>query len=62
MKRVNNFEDLNKLISIHFKKGVYTNCFISKEEFESEIKNKTLFCHEYDGGILFFRKIMIIIK
>lgn len=57
MVKINNFEELNKLISMHLKKGVYTNCFISKEEFEEEIKNETLFYHVYDGGLLLFRKM-----
>lgn len=57
MKKINNFEELNKLISMHLKKGVFTNCFISKEEFYEEIKSEDLFYHEYDGGLLLFRKI-----
>ena len=57
MKKINNFEELNKLISAHLKKGVYTNCFISKEEFEQEIKSESLFYHIYGGGLLIFRKM-----
>ena len=62
MEKINNFDELNGLISKHLKKGVYTNCFISKEEFEEEIKNETLFYHEYDGGLLLFRKMEDYIK
>lgn len=57
MVKINNFEELNKLISMHLKRGVFTNCFISKEEYEEEIKNETLFYHAYDGGLLIFRKM-----
>ena len=47
MRKINSYDELNSLIMKHLKKGVYTNCFISKDEFEDEIKNGNLFYHSY---------------
>lgn len=41
----------------HFKKGVYTNCFISKEEFEFFIEKKRGYYLLFDGGLLIFLKM-----
>lgn len=57
MIKITNYEELNMLITSQLKKGVYTNCFISKEEFLDEIKFESLFYHLYDGGLLIFRKM-----
>jgi len=40
MRRINSFEELSNLISNNFKKGVFTNCFIAKDEFEYYINKK----------------------
>lgn len=57
MKKINNFDELNKLISMHFKKGVYTNCFVSKEELQEYINKKRLFYTRYESGLLIFIKM-----
>ena len=56
MKRIKKYEELSKLISVEFKKGVYTNCFISKDEFEKYINDKRLFYILCDAGLLIFIK------
>lgn len=56
MKRINNYDELNQLITSNFKKGVFTNCFIGKEEFEKYIQQNRLFYSLYDGGLLIFIK------
>lgn len=56
MKRINSFEELSNLISNNFKKGVLTNCFVAKDDFEYYINNKKLFYISYGGGLLIFIK------
>lgn len=57
MKRINDYNELNALIMSQLRKGVLTNCFISKEEFERCIKNGNLFYDSYENVLLIFRKM-----
>jgi N-acetylglutamate synthase-like GNAT family acetyltransferase len=57
MIRIKEYDELNDLIMKHFKKGVYTNCFVSKDEFEFFIEKKCLYYYLFDGGILLFFKM-----
>lgn len=57
MKRINDYNELNSLIMSQLRKGVFTNCFISKEEFERDIKNGNLFYDSYENVLLLFRKM-----
>lgn len=57
MKKVNSYEEISALISLHFKKGVITNCFLIKEELEFYIKNKKIYYQEFEGGLLIFLKM-----
>lgn len=57
MKRIKSYEELASLISSQLKKGVYTNCFIGKEEFELYISKKRLYYQIFEGGLLIFLKM-----
>lgn len=56
MKRIKKYEEISNLISTQLKKGMITNCFLSKGEFEYYIREKRLFYILYDGGLLIFIK------
>ena len=56
MKRIKKYDEISNLISAQLKKGMITNCFLSKDEFEYYIREKRLFYISYDGGLLIFIK------
>lgn len=55
MERVERFEDIAGLLSAQLKKGVVTNHFFSKEDYDREIQTG-LYVHPFDGGVLLLRQ------
>lgn len=56
MRKIESYNELNTLIMKQFRRGMLTNSFLSRKEYESEIANGTLEFHEYENGLLIFRK------
>lgn len=54
MERIERFSDLAGLLSAQLKKGVVTNNFLSREDYDLEI-GAGLSVHAFDGGLLLFR-------
>ena len=56
MKKVNNYTEISEAVNRHFGRTIVTNCFISRETYDSEIKNGTLYLEEFDGGVYILKK------
>lgn len=54
MERVEQFEALAPLLSAQLKKGVFTNNFLSRDDYAREIA-QGLWAQEFPGGLLLFR-------
>lgn len=55
MERIERFSDLAGLLSAQLKKGVVTNNFLSRQDYDREIE-AGLSVHAFDGGLLLFRR------
>lgn len=55
MIKINSYEELSRLIFSYLKKGVVTNTFISKEDFEKEIKFGSLYYFTTSAGLWLVR-------
>ncbi len=54
MERIERFEALEGLLSAQLRRGVFTNCFLSRGAYEREI-GRGLRVHAFPGGLLLFR-------
>lgn len=55
MNKVNNYQEISKLIFANLKKDVITNTFLAKKEFENEILNGNLYYSLINNGVLIIR-------
>ena len=56
MRQIGDFGEISRLVTAHMKPGVFTNNFITSDQYRAEISSGTLYAHEWDGGLLFLRK------
>ena len=55
MNRPKSYEELNEAIRRRFGRGMVTNCFLTREDFEAELAGGTLETAETDGALLLYR-------
>ncbi len=55
MKKITDYNELSALITAHFKRGVATNYFLSREQAEDDIKNGNLCACEIGSNLFVFR-------
>ena len=56
MKKIESYAELSPLLANQLCRGVRTNAFASREEYEKEIAAGRLFAEEYEGGLLLLRE------
>lgn len=54
--KVTSLDEILQKVSGKMKKSVFSNNFITKEIYETEIKNGTLFYYEYENSLFIFRE------
>lgn len=55
MRQIEAYPELNAMIMRQFRRGMVTNSFLSKEEYESEIAHGTLVYQEFENGLFIHR-------
>lgn len=56
MKKVESYASLNGMIMKQFRRGMVTNSFLAREEYEREISGGRLYCIEAENGLLLLRR------
>jgi len=56
MKKVESYREVSDAVLRHFVRGAVTNCFLSKDDYEREIKDGTLFLAEKEDSLFFLRE------
>jgi len=56
MRQIVDFGEVSRLVTAHMKPGVFTNNFITPDQYHVEISAGTLYEYEWGGGLLFLRK------
>lgn len=54
MRKIESYDEINRLITSKMMRGVITNAFFSKEDYERAILRGELFATECDGGLFIF--------
>lgn len=55
MQRIESYEEISKLVFKNLKKDVITNTFLSKEDFENEIKYGNIYYISFNNGLFLLR-------
>lgn len=55
MRKIESYAELSERITRHFRRGVLTNAFLSRSDWENEIAHGTLACCETESALLAFR-------
>lgn len=56
LKKIESYQEMSKLIFSCFKKNVMTNCFLSKEDWEFEINNKSVYYFMVENSLFLIRE------
>lgn len=57
MRRISSYDEISRLVSKQFKRGVMTNNFLIQSDYTAGIAGESLFYHEWDGGLLVFKRL-----
>ena len=56
MKWVNDLSEISRCVTARMKPGVFTNNFLTPDEYRAQIDMGALYMHEWGGGLLFLQK------